>query len=130
MLVHVPQLAADLGSGSVRQEKVENDRVRRFDGGERVRLLGRSGLVDFVAGRLERGRERPQDLRLVVDDEDPRRGHRSTVAGSSAASKAIPNADPCPGCDSAHTRPPFASTNPRVIARPRPLPPTPSLDAR
>ena len=41
--------------------------------------------------------------------------------------KASTKVEPCPGRDSAHSRPPFASVNPRAIASPSPAPLRPPL---
>ena len=49
---------------------------------------------------------------------------RASPAGTRART-----AVPWPGSDSAHTRPPLASTKPRTIARPRPAPAPPALVA-
>src|SRR5581483_9917841 len=75
---------ADVAAGAVGQEQVEDDGVGRTKrrGGERVGGRGRG--LDLVAGPPEVRRERTQELRLVVDDEDTRRHTRSS-AGSGRA---------------------------------------------
>ena len=118
-----PQLAADVDPAPVGEDEVEDDRLGRANGGGRQRRLGGRGRVDLVAGAAEGRLERAQDLRLVVDDEDARPArHAATGSGGSATGRASANEAPCPGCDSAQTRPPFASANPRAMARPRPVP--------
>ena len=46
-----------------------------------------AAVIDLVARAAEVRRQRPQDLRLVVDDEDPRAAHarRPTRGGGSEA---------------------------------------------
>ena len=80
------------------------------------------GGVDLVASDPEVGGERPHDLRLVVDDQDP--GH------GTAADTTIRNVAPPPGVSSMSNSPPIASTNPQAIARPRPTPPRPRSSSR
>ena len=122
------QLAANIHSASVREHEIEDDAVRRAHCGAGQGLLCGGRDVDLVAGSLEARPKRPQDLRFVVDHEDARTAHlasavRSAIAGSSST-KVDPALPGDPG--STQTRPPFASANPRAIARPRPLPrPTP-----
>ena len=48
--------------------------------------------------------------------------HAGSSAGTSTTGSASANVAPCPGRDSAQTRPPFAAANPRAIASPRPAP--------
>ena len=59
--------------------------------------------VDVVAARAEVGAERAQDLRLVVDDEDP--GHCAALSRTTTVS-------PPPGVSSSSIEPPIASTKP------------------
>ena len=80
---------------------------------ERERRLARAGEVDRVAPRAEVGRERTEDLRLVVDREDPRH---------SAARSRATIVSPPPGVSSASSSPPIASTKPFATARPSPTP--------
>ena len=77
--------------------------------------------LHLVARAAERRLERPQDLRLVVDDEDARPAH-ADAAGSAARGSASTNA-PRRARGSAQSRPPFASAKPRAIESPRPVPP-------
>src|SRR5581483_3618519 len=113
------QLARDVGAASIRENEVEDHGVRRTHGGARQRLLARRGRVDVVARSAQARLERAQDLRLVVDDEDAR--HAGTGAPTAAGSSTTKCAPPSAG--SARSVPPFASTKPRAIARPRPAPP-------
>ena len=71
--------------------------------------------VDDVVLGLERDAQRPQDGRLVVDDEDP--GALHGLTGSSTV-----NVAPPPGVGSTRMCPPCASTKPREIASPSPVP--------
>ena len=81
--------------------------------GERQRRLARLRDVDVVPTRLQVRRERAEDLRLVVDDEDARhaavRSRATTVR-------------PPPGVSSTSISPPIASTKPFATARPSPTP--------
>ena len=81
--------------------------------------FGGLGGVDVEAGAAQRRAERAQDLRLVVDDEDALL-HAGSSAGTSTTGSASANVAPCPGRDSAQTRPPFAAAKPRAIASPSP----------
>ena len=76
-------------------------------------------LLDLVAGTAEVRLQRPQDLRLVVDDEDPA-AHVCT--GARSAGIASTKLAPEPGRGSAHSRQPLAAANPCAIASPRPVP--------
>ncbi len=117
------QLARDLGSVPVREDEVDDHGLRRVRG-RRGQRVGRVGCrVDRVPGAAERRSERPQDLRLVVDDEDALARHTAISTGASTTGSASAKVAPCSGRDSAHTRPPFAAANPRAIARPSPAPP-------
>ena len=117
-----PQLAAHIRAAAVRKDEVEDHRLGRMRGRRDERLLCRRRRVDGVAGAAERRAKRPQDLRLVVDDEDALPAHACNSAGTSTTGSASANDAPCPGRDSAHTRPPLASAKPRAIASPRPAP--------
>ena len=55
-----------------RQPEIEDHRIGPVALGEDERGFARPGEIDVVASRPEVGCERPQDLRLVVDDQDPR----------------------------------------------------------
>src|SRR5581483_4394935 len=115
-----PQLARDVGAAAVRENEVEDDRVGRRDRGGSERTLGRVGGIDLVPGAAQARLERPQDVRLVVDDQDAP-AHARTAGWASAASARTK----CPpaGSSCVHKRPPFASAKPRAIARPSPDPP-------
>ena len=78
-----------------------------------------SAVVDVEPGAPQRRAERAQDLRLVVDDQDPLL-HAGSSAVTSTTGRASAKVAPWPGLDSAQTRPPFAAANPRAIARPKP----------
>ena len=104
-------------------------------GGARRRASSASRAVS-APDRLEAGvaqdhLQRAQDLRLVVADEDRGGRRRSSRLLARCAPRLLRGrpqrqldheVGPCPGADSAQTRPPFTSTRPRTIARPRPDP--------
>ena len=118
-----PKLATHLHPAPVGQHEVEDHRLRRLHRRGGQRLLGRRGGDDLVAGAPQGRLERPQDLRLVVDDENPGRALTPAPSdGVGATGSASANDAPCPATDSTQTRPAFASTNPRAIARPSPAP--------
>ena len=95
------------------EAEVEDDEVGVLPGGDRERRLAGLGEVDVVAACAEVGRERAQDLGLVVDDEDARH---------SAARSRATMVSPPPGVSSASISPPIASTKPFATARPSPTP--------
>ena len=78
---------------------------------ERERDLTGRSQVDLVVARLQIRAEGAQELRLVVDDEDPR--HCAALRRNTIVS-------PPPGVSSISTSPPIASTNPFATARPSP----------
>jgi len=69
------QLTADLDAAFAGQNEIQDDAVRGAHRrlGERVLAGGRR--LDVVTGGAQHGLEGTQDLRLVVDDEDPRTAH-------------------------------------------------------
>ena len=74
--------------------------------GEVERLLAGRGEVDLVAARRRFDRQRPADLRLVVDDQDA----WSSRAASAGSITTI--VSPPPGVSSSSSSPPIASTKP------------------
>ena len=98
------------------QVQIEDDELRHggLDLGDRVFtvLCGH----DLVTPGRERATERPQDLHLVVDDEDP--AHVSPRLPATA----IANVAPPPGVSSTQISPSIATTKPFAIASPRPGP--------
>src|SRR5262245_6564942 len=114
--------AADLRSGAVGQDKIEDHGVRRPRDGGCQRGSGIGGRLDLVPRGPQAGLEGAQDLGLVVDDEDAPRAHRADT-GTRAAGSETAIVAPCPEPGSTQARPPFTSVNPRTIASPRPLPP-------
>ncbi len=120
-----PQPAADLRTVAVGKHQVDDPRVRPPHRGCVERLLGRRGRDRLVAGFPQDHAERPQDLLLVVTDEHPRSGrvgHAGTIAGGCATASETTKLVPWPGSDSTEIVPPFASTKPLAIERPRPEP--------
>src|SRR6476469_8622940 len=114
------QLSADLGSGSVGQQQVEDHRVRWSQPCCSERLLRSRGGLDLVARAAQVRFECAQKLRLVVDDEDV--GHDGARAGKRSAGSTRRAVMPPPvwGCSS--TEPLFTSAKPRAIERPIPAP--------
>ena len=109
-----------LPSGRTRSRMTPFGRPHR--GGRKRRRSRRDGF-DLVAGALKAGPQSAQDLRLVVDDEDPHVAHLTTATCSAAAGRSRTNVEPpCSLDGSTRMTPPFASAKPRAIARPRPLP--------
>ena len=90
--------------------------------GRGERLLGRRRRRHVIARAAEVRLQRAQELRLVVDDEDPLTAHAAASTGSSTTGNASTNDAPCPSRDSSQRRPPFASVKPRAIAKPSPAP--------
>ena len=97
----------------VGQPEVDDDQVRVLPRRDRERLLPRRRQIDVVVPRAEVRRERAKDLRLVVDDEDPRHAD---------ASSRTTIVRPPPGVSSTSMSPPIASTKPLATASPRPTP--------
>ncbi len=107
-------------SGSTRSTIAASGGMQRR---EVERLLRRRRGHRLEPGVAQHDAQRPQDLRLVVDDEHaPARRAHPTDAGTGAVGNSTTNVVPCPGRDSTAIVPPFASTKPRAIARPRPEP--------
>src|SRR5262249_35977872 len=117
-----------LGTCPVREHEVEDHSLRRSHGRSGERTLGRLRSLDLVACCAQTRLQGAQNLALVVYDEDARLAH--CLDSSAAIGSASTNVAPCPSRDSAQTRPPFDSANPRAMARPRPAPRAPSLVAR
>ena len=116
-----PELTADVGAAPVGKHEIEDHRRGWMGGRRRERARGGVRGVNLESRTAQSRAERPQDLRLVVDDEDPLL-HAGSSAGTSTTGSASANVAPCPGFDSAQRRPPFAAAKPRAIARPRPAP--------
>src|SRR5262249_14850350 len=116
------QLPRDLCPGPVRKHEVQDHRLRLAERGRSERLLRRRGGLDLVAGAAQVRRQRPQDLWLVVDDEHAW-GAAHACTGASRRAGSASTKRPPSGDASAQSRAPFASANPRAIARPSPVPP-------
>ena len=127
------QAAGDLDPVAIGQDDVDDRHVRRVQRGGVERLLRRRRRDDLEAGIAQHDAQRPEDLSLVVADEDAT-AHAASTGSRSGTSRGISTTKlvACPGSDSAHTLPPLASRNPRAMARPRPDPrwPVRSVPAR
>src|SRR5581483_4556876 len=123
-----PQPPDDVDAGDAGQPEVEDHDVGVVVGGLAEGVLPRGGEVDVVAPGPEVDRQGPEDLRLVVDDEDPLGGHAVTSGGSmgtsgpSAVGRTTTMVVPPPGVSSTVSSPPMATVKPRATARPRPTP--------
>ena len=97
------------------QAEVEQHEVERAVRDARERVLAREHGRDGVVLRLERDAQRPQHGRLVVDDQDPWALHvvRRELDDERGAAA---------GRRLDRMWPPWASTKPRLMARPRPVP--------
>jgi hypothetical protein len=76
----------------VGQSQVEDDQVRRVGGGQRQRLRPGLGRVHRVLPRPQVDPQRPQDLRLIVNNKHP--GHWSPSSQGGSAPLRPPK--PCP----------------------------------
>src|ERR671928_76372 len=96
---------------SLRGEPVPHARVR-------ADVAGAIGRLDVEARLAQHDLQRPQDLQLVVADQDAPAGRHGATAGWAcfASGKATSKTAPWPGSDSAVTVPPLASTKPLTIA--------------
>src|SRR5262249_27856974 len=112
--------ARHLDPVAIREKEVDDRRVGRLHRGGVERLLRVRGLDHLEARVLEDDAERPPDLHLVVADQDS--SHRACAGATGSSGNSTTNVVPCPGRDSTETWPPFASTKPFTIARPRPAP--------
>ena len=89
-LAPAAQLAADLDPGAVREHQVDDRGMRAGDRRAVERLLGARARDDLVAGTAQHEPQRPQDLGVVVADEDPLARHQ---AAAPCAASAGPNAN-------------------------------------
>src|SRR4051812_7493367 len=116
-------LLADLEAAAVGEDEVEDHDVGRADRDGVERLLLRRGLRDPEARAAQHDPQAAEDLGLVVDDEDVGAALGHAGASGRPAGRLTAKLAPCPltgRCRS--SRPPLASTNPRLIASPRPAP--------
>ena len=123
----------------VRQAQVENDHIRRALGGFGDALLAGGGFGDAVAVGLQAYAQQAANLQFVVNDQgkwvweecDMIHELASTATGGALArGRRMVKTAPPAGRFSALTLPPWASTNPLTIARPRPVPPAGAAGAR
>src|SRR4029450_14159732 len=111
------ELAADVRAAAVGEQQVENHRLRRSHRRLRQRVGGRFSRLDRIARGAQLELQGAQNLRLIVDDQDPGALHEAAWTGSSAAGSASAKVAPFPTSDSTQMRPPFSCTKPRAIAR-------------
>src|SRR5439155_6972510 len=107
------------------------DQIRWVGRGQGQAFLAAAGGGDAKLLFQQNGAQCPQNLRLVIDDQDmrARRGHAASVSGGSrggwapaqVSGKVKLNAKPS-GRFSAQMRPPCASTIPLQMERPSPVP--------
>ena len=110
----------DLRPGPVRQDEVEDHRLRRPHRRRRERRLGGLGRLDLVAGAAQ---ARPSARRICCSSSTTStRGPLTPDLAPAPQGSASTNVAPWPARDSAQTRPPFASAKPRAIASPSPAP--------
>ena len=123
-----PQAADHLEPVEVRQAEVEQHDLGRFARQQVDRAPARRGLQDAVALGPEAGAQQAADRRLVVDHEqgDAARAHSdafSCCGVTVASGKVMVNTAPEPSARlAASIVPPSASTKPRQIASPSPVP--------
>ena len=126
-LAPLPDRRGDLDAVAVGQDEVDDRRVRRLappprrappprSPPARPRSPRRAGSPAARAGSAARRRRRAPGRATSLHSLG--RAVRRPGTGS-WKTKLVP----CPGSDSARSRPPFASTNPRAIASPSPEPP-------
>ncbi len=124
----LPPLSQEFVALSVREAEVEDDEIRgRIGENDRLRLAAIGGLDHLVALRGKARPQEPADRRLIVDDEDADRGcahatSSSCDAGADDGSAMVKTAPVPPERLAAVIVPPMASTKPRQMARPRPVP--------
>ena len=129
--LHVRSSRHDVGAAPSGQHEIEHDGVGRPSGRRGERVCAVSARLDLVARAAQARRERAQELRLVVDDEDrvlsddrrqverqraarcrrPRRAARAARRSTAAKPRAI--ARPRPSARALERSPPRARRAPR-----------------
>ena len=111
----------DVLSVTVRQSEIEQNDIGRLGGGALDPLGNRAGAGHIVVVGFERGLEKAQDRRFVVDDQYAEFG--AHVAGLSRGNFRMKRAPRSRSTGlSAVMEPPWASMMPLAIARPNPVP--------
>ena len=120
-------LACDLVARAVGEQQVEQHEVGRLECDLRECVGARPHHVDVVARGLERCLECALDGSLIVHHEHPcaASAHARTSSLTFMAGSTIRMHVPPPGASSIVSVPALASTKPRAIASPRPVPPAP-----
>ena len=116
-LAPAAEAAAHLEPADPGEVQVEHDEVGHRPLDLRKGLLAVRSRDDVVPPCVERAPERPEDLLLVVDDEDPVHDEPPTSFGTATAKVAPP-----PGVSSIQISPSIATTKPFAIASPNPAP--------
>src|SRR6185437_9458512 len=114
-----------VGQAEIEQQQIGHAALELAQGRGAAFRLGH-----LMAVRPQHGTEHAPDLRLVVDDEDagahaalPIEGGESSVAAPAGIAKVTRIVVPKPmPAERARMRPPCASTRPRLIDRPSPIP--------
>ena len=119
-----PDAADDVGAVHVGQAEVEDHHVGALAGHDREPRGAVAGRADLVVARGEIDAQRPEDRRLVVDDQHPGQGSAPCMDSAflPATGSVILTVSPPPGVSAATIAPPMASVKPLATARPSPTP--------
>src|SRR4029078_12365765 len=119
-----PEPPDDLHAVDARQPEVEDDDVHVPAGQDVQGRLAVRRRGHLVASGREAGPDRPQDLRFVVDDEDPHELGSADRASASCTARGggSPSVAPPPGVVSTHSEPSWAAITARAMDSPSPVP--------
>src|SRR5262249_2080703 len=121
-----PDAANHLGAVHVGQPEVEDHYVGAVGGHGGEPRSAVASRADLVVPRGQVDPQRPQDRRLVVDDQHPGQDSApcmdSAPAVALATGSVIRTVSPPPGVSAATMTPPMASVKPLATARPSPPP--------
>ena len=107
----------------IRQAEIEDDEIRRLGGYGLQRFRARAGFDDLIARSRQRGFQKTLDLRLVIDDQDARLVHVISPLASLPENRMTIRVPRFFSAGlSAWILPPMASTKPRAMDRPSPVP--------
>src|SRR6267142_1143518 len=115
------QFCLELQPAEIRQVNIKHQAVGILQSIRTQTLRRGAERLHLKAGGANRPRQRHTDRHVVVDDEDPRRPfvHTPSIAAAGRAKRTVV---PKSAFEAAQSRPPNASTMPRQIARPMPMP--------